>query len=516
MQSNRKQRAGHLAVLLITTAACQPASPDTAQGAQPLMADRARIIDRVAPRSTTEGRFDEQTRVYGYIVEARRGARLTVRLQASAGPGAELADGQPLDTVLSLSGPTDPAGPGPILASSDDGPGDSAAPALELAVERDGQYLVAFTSWQSPGRGRYRLDIDCAGTDFQCQRPAWRTPCQPGSLYVQGNLIDRDTTWDRCEIILLESLTVASGATLTIRPGVTVRANYLGTGTWGEVALNVSGTLQASGTASDPVRFTPIDGAHGWRGIRLSGPSHSLGHAVIEHAYTAVYLARGASATIRDTYIEGRSTSESTGVQVERDAQLVLERSLARKHHTGLQLAGAASATLRDTILRDNQRGIAINGEQAITSCNTTAEVSRWQDPVIEDSDIIHNGTGIHIAGSDVFLQVQRTNLVANQSHALVLHGGSIHRDSFVRASNIHGNNAGAAQIHSLHRSGTLDLTGNYWVHISDPQLSASWQRACGGAVTFRGFSPTPLTAGPRADQLIPMMRDQTLAASPL
>lgn len=50
-----------------------------------------------------------------------------------------------------------------------------------------------------------------------------------------------------------------------------------------------------------------------------------------------------------------------------------------------------------------------------------------------------------------------------------------------------------------------LDISNNYWVHISDPQLSQSWSMPCNGQRTFTGFSPVKIAdAGPRKATLIP------------
>ena len=66
-----------------------------------------------------------------------------------------------------------------------------------------------------------------------------------------------DTTWRPSDgpVMLGESVVVARGATLTVEPGVTVRAAP-------DAALIVYGQLQACGTAELPITFTRRDVRH--------------------------------------------------------------------------------------------------------------------------------------------------------------------------------------------------------------------------------------------------------------
>lgn len=484
-------------------------------------AKSTKLVDDIALDSTVQGQFDPRVRVYGYVFEAKRGAKLTAALKASAGADARgPAAGAALDTYMAVYGPFKSVQePGQRLRESDDTGSSTAAGPIDLAVEQDGKYLLAFTSFEDTGAGKYDLALSCEGTDLQCRRPSWDAPCKPGTAYIQGATIDADATWETCETILLEAATVAKDKTLTIRPGVTVKGNYVGNAPFGQVQLIVNGTLQAAGTKDAPIAFTAYKDGFGWGGLSLIGPSHSISNAYIEKANVAVTLGDATTATLTDVVLEGvtlQGVTSQAGVLGSTDARATFDRALVKGFQTGLHLANSEFIHVEDSVVRANNVGVRVDGANPSQSCGTTPPVPpRYRDPVFLHSDIVDNAQGgLLVNGSDVLIQIEASNIIRNKQYGVQILGQNLHPMSFIRGNNIHGNGpAGQPQVQSFHwaSGGVLDISGNYWAFVSDPELSASWRMACNGQRTSTGFSPVTIsTAGPRVEKLTEPVKQQT------
>jgi len=110
-----------------------------------------------------------------------------------------------------------------------------------------------------------------------------------GETQVTENMIEVDATWSLAEspYVLTSNVLIMEGAILTIEPGVEIRfAGYYG--------LAVMGTLNATGSADNPILFTsdsasPSSGD--WHSIRSNGDGARiiLVHTIIEYSYIGVY-----------------------------------------------------------------------------------------------------------------------------------------------------------------------------------------------------------------------------------
>lgn len=328
----------------------------------------------------------------------------------------------------------------------------------------------------------------------------------PGQLFVQGAKIEGNVTWDKCEVVLLESTTVTAGSTLTIQPGVQVKGNFLdpnNNNQFGNVTLAIEGLLQGNGTAAAPISFTSFKADRGWGGIAIKSKGNSLEHVVVERANTAVDVQAGGNIVVTDSLIQGVTISgqqSSAGILAAQDVEATFSRALVKGFQRGLHLANAQKMIIEDSVIRENGIGVQVDGLNPMQGCGSPPNVQRWHDPVILHSDIVDNTQfGVLINGADVLVQISKSNLVGNKQGALQIWGAGLNPESYFRENNVYGNANGAGEVLTYHRTGVIDISKNYWKEISDPELSANWTIGCRGQITFTGFSPTLISdAGPR------------------
>ncbi|NOZ87018.1 MAG: hypothetical protein GXP49_12290 [Deltaproteobacteria bacterium] len=109
------------------------------------------------------GNFSDKKPLIGYFLDANRGARLTLELQASQDSND--------DPVLLLYGPSDASGLfGEKLAMDDDSRDGRNSLIDGLVLPADGRYLVVVTSYSGRDKGEYKLSVGCTGN---CNEP----PC---------------------------------------------------------------------------------------------------------------------------------------------------------------------------------------------------------------------------------------------------------------------------------------------------------------------------------------------------
>jgi parallel beta-helix repeat protein len=203
--------------------------------------------------------------------------------------------------------------------------------------------------------------------------PTLAAPLSAATTVAGGNV---SGTWDVADspYLIDGDITVPSGATLTIEPGVEVLFQ-----SW--YSLTVNGTLIAEGTESAPILFGGGHATAGWLGIRfMNAPDGSrLTYAIVENgrATGANPLNRGGG-----IYIDNSSP--------------VISYSTIRDNHAKYSGGGiylnASDATLIANTIVNNTAGeggaSAIGG--GITIINS--------DPVVMDNII--SGNSVSIGGS--------------------------------------------------------------------------------------------------------------------
>src|SRR4051794_29193633 len=126
-----------------------------------------------------------------------------------------------------------------------------------------------------------------------------------GPTFECGN-ITQDTTWQALDgpFIITCDLVIPAGVTLTIEPGTVVKFNSL-------IGMKVSGTLAASGTATQAIVFTSNRSRlrkGDWRSIDVfSGGKATFDYATVEYAGSTtalVFVAAGGTATVRHSILQ--------------------------------------------------------------------------------------------------------------------------------------------------------------------------------------------------------------------
>jgi 5-hydroxyisourate hydrolase-like protein (transthyretin family) len=243
-------------------------------------------------------------------------------------------------------------------------------------------------------------------------------------LQLDGGAMPQSNRWDDPDIIyvLSNDITVAAGATLSVAPGQIVAAS--------SKALLVNGTLDARGTAEQPIIFTStydtprgidIDNyphyapARGnWKGIRLE--PLSVGN-VLEHVE-----------------IRYAGTSIATQAAIVTAAPLTLRNSVIRDSYEGLRIAGSnpvvagvtfqnnvRAAVSMDLVSDPAIRGVSVenNGVNGLQlDGGVMAQSNRWDDP-----DIVYVLKGDITVAAGATLSVAPGQIVAASSKALLVNG---------------------------------------------------------------------------------------------
>ena len=162
---------------------------------------------------------------------------------------------------------------------------------------------------------------------------SYTAPQSPTLTTIITENISADTTWTLAgsPYQVQANIQVLEGVTLTIEPGVEVRAQ-------GNVGLDVAGTLHAVGTAGQPITFTATDPQPGaWQGLRIYGTAGQPNTgSVLEH----VTLEYGGALLRHNLWLEW--------------ADVTLAHSRVRHSSRDGLYAEYSTATLSQTVFSDN------------------------------------------------------------------------------------------------------------------------------------------------------------------
>lgn len=119
-----------------------------------------------------------------------------------------------------------------------------------------------------------------------------------------GMITHNDTLWPDVQYIVTRNLAIASGVTLVVKPGTTIKFKD-------DITLGSVGTLLAIGTPDSMITFTKTDLGVGWGGLSLS-VADSLSYCNIEWINNTSIIRGGSSGrlpVIRNSIIRDNHTS---------------------------------------------------------------------------------------------------------------------------------------------------------------------------------------------------------------
>ena len=206
--------------------------------------------------------------------------------------------------------------------------------------------------------------------------------------------IPTDEIWDPSDNphIIEDNVTVSSGVTLTIKPGVEVRFN-------GNKYIYVYGMVNAPGTSSDKIIFTRNTATNG-RGLYFyAGSVGDFTHCVMEHAY---YGVRGNSTAIvsLSNCVLQKNTNGFYGYQ----CAPILGANTFQGNGTGLYVQTVSLFIVSSQVVRDNDTGIHFHDctKPEVDATNTITHNKiygvRFEDCSLPEiyADVTDGGTGIY------------------------------------------------------------------------------------------------------------------------
>jgi parallel beta-helix repeat protein len=241
---------------------------------------------------------------------------------------------------------------------------------------------------------------------------------------------------------LLGNVSVSSGVTLTVSPGVRVEAAD-------ESQLEIGGRLEAVGTAIQPITFTSdLDSDGGqWAGLHFDGGSSGqLEHVTVRYGgdyngvgWANIYAGAGSVLQIQHSQVLTGSYG-SYGLQLLGVTALISDTLIAGHGQGGVSASNSNLTVTNVHIENNNGGGISNSGPMTVTNCTILNNTygngvsDEYTSMIISDSLIIGNGFGVHYSGMlGASASIRNTIIQGNKEDGVNSSGKLVLVDTTVR-----------------------------------------------------------------------------------
>ena len=291
------------------------------------------------------------------------------------------------------------------------------------------------------------------------------------ATYVWGT-ITHDTDWTLVDnpFIISDNITVVSGATLTIEPGVQVRFGQ-------DFSIIVNGGIVADGTVDRPILFTSnnLNAITGdWGTILINGAQQSsITNCTIEYGTSGITLQSG-SLNLQNNII----TSNMNGTVVNGGSATIENNMMVNNTACGINIVGGSQVTVENNTISSNGDGVVLtgnlNGAVDVTQNNIMLNINSgislgaaaYSDTSILQNNVSSNSYGFLVTSNDTYIA---HNYISNNTvDGILYQDGTGHQAHF---NDIYSNAVGM-DIYSNNvtdPSYIVNATYNYWGDPSGP-----------------------------------------------
>ncbi|MCP4712728.1 MAG: hypothetical protein GY869_29220, partial [Planctomycetes bacterium] len=282
-------------------------------------------------------------------------------------------------------------------------------------------------------------------------------------LSVSGS-ISEDTTWDAMLIQIVGDVTIESGVTLTIEPGVDVVIE-------GDYRISAAGVIDASGSQDDQIAFSGTETGISWDRIRLENEDEAstFTHCRISGAEIGIASVNSPVSISNCIFSDNQKAIEVFAVGSGDPAEVQINTCLIENcQQNGIFVVENSNTTITNCqitqcALDESPRGaIQLSNQSANGNCS----------PVISDNWIHHNVwqglTAFDITGNgNIAPQVENNIIEYNLTGVYLLYASGTFHNNQIRHNFVPGNtNSGAGMMISGANSAPLltenILTGNF------------------------------------------------------